>query len=92
MSPSDPSVSAGRAFDTLAEDGWHVAKLRLPDDTTALRCCLLKREHAAIVPQLAAALAERLGAQWIVSPASSIATNFSIRRARVSGRLASCSR
>jgi glutamate/tyrosine decarboxylase-like PLP-dependent enzyme len=58
--PSDPSVSVDRAFDTLAEDGWHVAKLRLDDGTTALRCCLLKAEHAAIAPQLAAALAEHL--------------------------------
>ena len=58
--PSDPSVSVDRAFDTLAEDGWHVAKLRLDDGTTALRCCLLKAEHAAIVPELAAALAEHL--------------------------------
>jgi hypothetical protein len=28
--------------------------------TTALRCCLLKREHASVVPQLAAALADHL--------------------------------
>ena len=69
-----------------------MAKLRLDSGATALRCCLLKREHAAIVPQLAAALAEHLGAQWIDSPASSIATNFSSLRARVSGRFASCSR
>jgi glutamate/tyrosine decarboxylase-like PLP-dependent enzyme len=52
--------TAERAFDTLAEDGWHVAKLRLDDGTTVLRCCLLKREHAGIARDLAAALAEHL--------------------------------
>ena len=71
------SAAAIRAFDTLAQDGWHVAKLRVatgwlrrrhpqiePDapTTTVLRCCLLKREHAAVAPQLAAALAEHLAA------------------------------
>jgi glutamate/tyrosine decarboxylase-like PLP-dependent enzyme len=61
--PTAESGSAERAFDTLAADGWHVAKLRLADGTTALRCCLLKREHAAVAPQLAAALAEHLGPQ-----------------------------
>ena len=44
------------AFDALAEDGWHVATLRLEDGSTALRCCLLKREHLGIVDQLADAL------------------------------------
>jgi len=70
------SAAAERAFDTLAQDGWHVAKLRVDSDwlrgrhreiaadapaTTALRCCLLKQEHAGVVPDLAAALADHLG-------------------------------
>jgi glutamate/tyrosine decarboxylase-like PLP-dependent enzyme len=58
-SATDPDA-AERAFDTLAEDGWHVAKLRLDDGTTVLRCCLLKQEHAGIASDLAAVLAEHL--------------------------------
>jgi glutamate/tyrosine decarboxylase-like PLP-dependent enzyme len=58
-SASDPAA-AERAFDTLAEDGWHVAKLQLADGTTVLRCCLLKQEHAGIARELASALAEHL--------------------------------
>ena len=76
-SASAASAAAVRAFDTLARDGWYVAKLRLdtawlrrrhPDvaadapTTTALRCCLLKQEHAGVAPGLAAALAEHLSA------------------------------
>jgi glutamate/tyrosine decarboxylase-like PLP-dependent enzyme len=57
-SATDPTA-ADRAFDTLARDGWHVAKLRA-DGTTVLRCCLLKQEHAGIVAQLAEALAHHL--------------------------------
>ena len=71
------SAAADRAFDTLAAEGWHVAKLRLgtswlrrtrPDlaadapTTTVLRCCLLKQEHARVAPELAAALAGHLAA------------------------------
>ena len=71
------SAAAERAFDTLAAAGWHVAKLRVAtawlrarrpelaadaEATTVLRCCLLKREHAAVAPALAGALAEHLGA------------------------------
>ena len=74
-SASTASAAATRAFDTLARDGWHVAKLRVdtgwlrrrhpeiaPDapTTTVLRCCLLKPEHAAVAPQLAAALVDHL--------------------------------
>jgi glutamate/tyrosine decarboxylase-like PLP-dependent enzyme len=51
-----------RAFDTLAAEGWHVAKLRLESGETALRCCLMKAEHAAVVPELAQALASHLAA------------------------------
>jgi len=76
-SASAASAAAVRAFDTLAGDGWHVAKLRVdtawlrrrhpeiaPDapTTTVLRCCLLKQEHAGVAPQLAAALADHLSA------------------------------
>ena len=60
-SPTDPGA-AECAFDTLADDGWHVAKLRLDPTTTVLRCCLLKQEHASVVPQLAEALARHLTA------------------------------
>jgi glutamate/tyrosine decarboxylase-like PLP-dependent enzyme len=71
------SETAARAFDTLADEGWHVAKLRVSTDwlrrrhpeieadaetTTVLRCCLLKAEHEAVAPDLAAALAEHLSA------------------------------
>jgi glutamate/tyrosine decarboxylase-like PLP-dependent enzyme len=77
VSAATASAAAERAFDTLADAGWHVAKLRVatgwlraghpeiePDaaTTTVLRCCLLKQEHAAIAPALAAALAEHLDA------------------------------
>ena len=76
-SAAEASTAAQRAFDTLAGAGWHVAKLRVGTDwlrrrhagigrdapaTTLLRCCLLKREHAAVAPRLAAALAEHLAA------------------------------
>jgi glutamate/tyrosine decarboxylase-like PLP-dependent enzyme len=61
--PTGSSCSAESAFDALAAEGWHVAKLRLADGTTALRCCLMKAEHAAIVPELADALAEHLATQ-----------------------------
>ena len=72
---SEASAAADRAFDTLAEAGWHVAKLRVGSDwlrhrhpglvadvaaTTVLRCCLLKQEHAGVVPALADALADHL--------------------------------
>jgi glutamate/tyrosine decarboxylase-like PLP-dependent enzyme len=60
-SSTDPGA-AERAFDTLADEGWHVAKLRLADDTTALRCCLLKQEHASVVGDLADALVRHLTA------------------------------
>ena len=60
-SATDPGA-AERAFDTLADEGWHVAKLRLGDGSTVLRCCLLKQEHAGIARELAAALAEHLTA------------------------------
>jgi glutamate/tyrosine decarboxylase-like PLP-dependent enzyme len=84
-SASAASAAAERAFDTLAAAGWHVAKLRVDTDwlrlrhaevepdaatTTVLRCCLLKREHAAIAGELAPALAEHLEAAR-TSPAPS---------------------
>jgi len=71
------SAASDAAFDALAAAGWHVAKLRVATDwlrerhpevaadapaTTVLRCCLLKQEHAAVVPALAAAMAEALAA------------------------------
>ena len=74
-SAAQRSAAATRAFDTLADAGWHVAKLRVdtawlrqrhPDvaadapATTVLRCCLLKREHAGVAAELATALADHL--------------------------------
>src|SRR4051794_15714420 len=71
------SAASERAFDTLARDGWHVAKLRLDTDwvrrrhpwleadaptVTALRCCLMKAEHAGVAGELAEALAGHLAA------------------------------
>ncbi len=76
-SAATASAAAERAFATLAETGWHVAKLRVAtrwlrarhpeveDDaetTTVLRCCLLKQEHAHVAAELAAALADHLDA------------------------------
>jgi glutamate/tyrosine decarboxylase-like PLP-dependent enzyme len=76
-SASAASAASEAAFDALAADGWHVAKLRVvtawlrarhpevtadADSVTVLRCCLLKQEHAGIVPALAAATAEALAA------------------------------
>jgi glutamate/tyrosine decarboxylase-like PLP-dependent enzyme len=71
------SAAAERAVDTLADAGWHVAKLRVATrwlrgrhphldldaaTTTMLRCCLLKQEHAAVAAELAGVLAEHLDA------------------------------
>jgi glutamate/tyrosine decarboxylase-like PLP-dependent enzyme len=69
------SARCERAFDTLADAGWHVAKLRVDaswlaarhpgvvadaDTVTTLRCCLMKPEHLAIADSLAAALVSAL--------------------------------
>jgi glutamate/tyrosine decarboxylase-like PLP-dependent enzyme len=69
------SAASERAFDVLAEHGWHVAKLRLDtawlrrrhawidadaETTTVLRCCLMKSEHLGIADELAAAVAGAL--------------------------------
>jgi glutamate/tyrosine decarboxylase-like PLP-dependent enzyme len=63
------------AFDSLAQAGWHVAKLRLQTDwllrshpaierdsdtTTTLRMVLMKPTHAAIVDELANAIRDSL--------------------------------
>jgi glutamate/tyrosine decarboxylase-like PLP-dependent enzyme len=71
------SAATTRAFATLAEEGWHVATLRVSTDrlrvrfpgiepdaptTTVLRCCLLKQGHAGVSTQLAVALAAHLAA------------------------------
>src|SRR5262249_48663607 len=71
-SASDIPASTERAFDALARDGWHLAKLRLGTDwlrrrhpwveadsptVTVLRSCLLKREHLDVAPGLADATA-----------------------------------
>jgi glutamate/tyrosine decarboxylase-like PLP-dependent enzyme len=69
------SAASERAFDQLAEQGWHVAKLRLDtswlrrrhpwieadaESTTVLRCCLMKPEHLAIADELAGAVSQAL--------------------------------
>ena len=59
---------------------------------------LTDAEHAARVRRVAAVsgavtpTGQRVGCQWSVSPAASIFTNCSARRARVSGFFASCTR
>jgi glutamate/tyrosine decarboxylase-like PLP-dependent enzyme len=65
------SAASERAFDALAAEGWHVAKLRLdsgwvrarhpwiePDapEVIAIRSCLIKKEHLLVVDALADAL------------------------------------
>jgi glutamate/tyrosine decarboxylase-like PLP-dependent enzyme len=71
----DISESCERAFDSLAQTGWHVAKLRLRTDwlrrthpeverdsdaLTTLRMVLMKPTHAPIVDALADAVCEHL--------------------------------
>jgi glutamate/tyrosine decarboxylase-like PLP-dependent enzyme len=70
------SAASERAFAALAAEGWHVAKVRLDSgwlegrhpvveadarEVTALRCCLIKKEHLAVVDALADALGRALG-------------------------------
>jgi glutamate/tyrosine decarboxylase-like PLP-dependent enzyme len=72
---SQISARCERAFDTLAEAGWHAAKLRLPtdwlrrthpeiehdaDEVSTLRLVLMKPTHADIVDELAGVLREHL--------------------------------
>ena len=67
-SASAISESTERAFDQLANAGWHVAKLRIDSEwlrlshpwveadaptATVLRLCLIKPEHLALVDELA---------------------------------------
>jgi glutamate/tyrosine decarboxylase-like PLP-dependent enzyme len=69
------STRSERAFDSLAQAGWHAAKIRLQtawlrrshpeiegdaDQVTTLRLVLMKPSHAAIVDQLAGVLREHL--------------------------------
>jgi glutamate/tyrosine decarboxylase-like PLP-dependent enzyme len=76
-SASAISAASERAFDRLAERGWHVAKLRLDtpwlrrrhpwieadaETATVLRCCLMKPEHVGVADELAAALTAALAA------------------------------
>jgi hypothetical protein len=73
--PAQISERCERAFDSLAQAGWHVAKLRLQTDwlrrthpaverdsdaLTTLRMVLMKPGHAPIVDELAAAVSEHL--------------------------------
>jgi len=78
--PAASAISATdeRAFDALAGDGWHVAKLRVDTawlrrrhpwieadapTVTVLRSCLLKREHIDVAAELAGATADALTAE-----------------------------
>ena len=69
------SAATDAAFDALAQDGWQVAKLRTVTDwlrachpwiepdvetVTAIRCCLMKKEHLEVVDGLADALLRAL--------------------------------
>jgi glutamate/tyrosine decarboxylase-like PLP-dependent enzyme len=69
------TAASERAFDRLAAEGWHVAKLRLDTawlrrshpwieadaaTTTVLRSCLMKPEHLEVVEELAVAIGEAL--------------------------------
>jgi len=72
---SQISARCEAAFDTLAQDGWHAAKLRVEvawlrrrhpwiepdaDTVTTLRLVLMKPSHLAVVDELAAVLREHL--------------------------------
>ena len=72
---SEVTAACEAAFDRLAEEGWHVAKLRVDaswlaqrhpwlepdaDTVTVLRSCLLKKEHLDIAADLAEATAAAL--------------------------------
>jgi glutamate/tyrosine decarboxylase-like PLP-dependent enzyme len=72
------SAACERAFETLARDGWHTAKLRVAtawlrrlhpaveadaEEVTTLRLVLMKPEHLQIVDELAQALEAHLTAE-----------------------------
>jgi glutamate/tyrosine decarboxylase-like PLP-dependent enzyme len=72
---SEITAATERAFDSLAADGWHLAKLRVDtawlrqrhgwiepdaDTVTVLRSCLMKPEHLDIAGDLADRVAEAL--------------------------------
>jgi glutamate/tyrosine decarboxylase-like PLP-dependent enzyme len=72
---SEITAATERAFDSLAADGWHLAKLRVDtawlrqrhgwvepdaDTVTVLRSCLMKPEHLDIAGDLADRIAEAL--------------------------------
>ena len=74
---SEIAAASERAFAELAAEGWHVAKLRLTSgwlqarhpwveadaaEVTAIRCCLIKKEHIQVVAALGDALARTLAA------------------------------
>jgi glutamate/tyrosine decarboxylase-like PLP-dependent enzyme len=73
---SEISEASERAFAALAADGWHLAKLRLDSGwlqarhqwieadapaVTAIRSCLIKKEHLQVVDALGAALVRAVG-------------------------------
>jgi glutamate/tyrosine decarboxylase-like PLP-dependent enzyme len=75
---SQISAACERAFETLARDGWHAAKLRVATawlrrrhpaveadaaEITTLRLVLMKPEHLRIVDELAEALEAHLAAE-----------------------------
>jgi hypothetical protein len=72
---SEISAATERAFDSLAADGWHLAKLRVDtewlrrrhpwieadaDTVSVLRSCLMKPEHLDIADELAGRIAGAL--------------------------------
>jgi glutamate/tyrosine decarboxylase-like PLP-dependent enzyme len=73
---SEITAATERAFDSLAENGWHLAKLRVDtswllrgrregiepdtDTVTVLRSCLMKPEHLDVAGELADRIAEAL--------------------------------
>jgi glutamate/tyrosine decarboxylase-like PLP-dependent enzyme len=74
---SDITAATEAAFDALAQNGWHVAKLQLDAEwvrrthaqieadepsVSVLRCCLMKDVHAAVTDELGSALADSLAA------------------------------
>jgi glutamate/tyrosine decarboxylase-like PLP-dependent enzyme len=75
---SEISAACERAFETLARDGWHAAKLRVATawlrrrhpaieadaaEVTTLRLVLMKPDHLQIVDELAEALEAHLAAE-----------------------------
>ena len=72
---SEVSAASEQAFERLAEEEWHVAKLRVDSDwlrrrhpdveadereLTVLRCCLMKPAHLGVAEELSRAIVDAL--------------------------------